>query len=108
MLLSEHAGTHIDSPYHFDPDGAAIEAMPLDGLLARARMLDLTAKRPLEGIGPDDLDAALPPLAAGGGAPRAGAPPPGPGGPRPGGAGGADRSRHARPQLPSAGGDPPA
>ena len=59
MLLSEHAGTHIDSPYHFDPDGAAIEAMPLDGLLARARMLDLTAKRPLEGIGPDDLDAAL-------------------------------------------------
>jgi arylformamidase len=59
MLLSEHAGTHIDSPYHFDPDGAAIEAMPLDGLLARARMLDLTAKRPLEGIGPEDLDAAL-------------------------------------------------
>ena len=33
--------------------------MPLDGLLARARMLDLTAKRPLEGIGPEDLDAAL-------------------------------------------------
>jgi arylformamidase len=59
MLLSEHAGTHIDSPYHFDPDGAAIEAMPLEGLLARARMLDLTAKRPLEGIGPDDLEAAL-------------------------------------------------
>ena len=61
MLLSEHAGTHIDSPYHFDPDGAAIEAMPLDGLLARARMLDLTAKRPLEGIGPDDLDLGPPP-----------------------------------------------
>ena len=59
MLLSEHAGTHIDAPYHFDPDGAAIEAMPLDALFARARMLDLTAKRPLEGIGPEDLDAAL-------------------------------------------------
>jgi kynurenine formamidase len=59
MLLSEHAGTHIDSPYHFDPDGVAIEAMTLDGLFARARMLDLTTKRPLEGIGPDDLDAAL-------------------------------------------------
>jgi arylformamidase len=59
MLLSEHAGTHIDSPYHFDPDGVAIEAMTLDALFARARMLDLTAKRPLEGIGPDDLDAAL-------------------------------------------------
>jgi arylformamidase len=59
MLLSEHAGTHIDAPYHFDPDGAAIEAMSLDRLFARARMLDLTAKRPLEGIGPEDLAAAL-------------------------------------------------
>jgi len=59
MLLSEHAGTHIDSPYHFDPDGAAIEAMPLESLFARARLLDLTAKQPLEGIGPGDLDAAL-------------------------------------------------
>jgi kynurenine formamidase len=58
MLLSEHAGTHLDAPYHFDPDGAAIEAMPLDGLFARARLLDLTAKKPLEGIGPGDLDAA--------------------------------------------------
>jgi arylformamidase len=59
MLLSEHAGTHIDSPYHFDPEGAAIEAMPLDGLFLRMRMLDLTAKRPKDGIGPADLDAAL-------------------------------------------------
>ena len=59
MLLSEHAGTHIDSPYHFDPDGVAIEGMPLDTLFARARMLDLRGKQPLEGIGPEDLDAAM-------------------------------------------------
>ena len=52
MLLSEHAGTHIDAPYHFDPDGAAIEAMPLDALFARARMLDLTAKRTARGHRP--------------------------------------------------------
>jgi kynurenine formamidase len=59
MLLSEHAGTHLDAPYHFDPNGAAIEAMPLDGLFARARVLDLRAMRPLDGIGPGELDAAV-------------------------------------------------
>ena len=26
MLLSEHAGTHLDAPYHFDERGPAIEA----------------------------------------------------------------------------------
>src|SRR5262249_52321436 len=58
MLLSEHAGTHIDSPYHFDEDGPAIEAMPLERLFARARVLDLTRKEPLQGIGPEDLAEA--------------------------------------------------
>ena len=59
MLLSEHAGTHIDSPYHFDPSGPAIEQMALDGLVVPARVLDLTHKGPLEGIGPDDFETAL-------------------------------------------------
>jgi kynurenine formamidase len=59
MLLSEHAGTHIDSPYHFDPEGVAIEGMALDAMFARARLLDLRVKQPLQGIGPGDLDAAL-------------------------------------------------
>jgi kynurenine formamidase len=65
MLLSEHAGTHLDAPYHFDEAGAAIEQIPVDRLLLRARVLDLTHKRALEGIGPADLEAA----AARGGAP---------------------------------------
>jgi arylformamidase len=58
MLLSEHAGTHLDSPYHFDEAGAAIEQIPVERLLLRARILDLTHKQPLEGIGPADLEAA--------------------------------------------------
>lgn len=58
LFLSEHAGTHIDSPFHFDPDGPALEAMDLNGLLARARIFDLTHKRALEGIGAEDLEAA--------------------------------------------------
>lgn len=55
MLLSEHAGTHLDSPYHFDEDGLAIEQLPLPRLFARARVFDMTRKKPLEGIGPEDL-----------------------------------------------------
>lgn len=58
MLLSEHAGTHLDSPYHFDEQGLAIEQIPLSQLFARARVFDLTHKRPLEGIGPQDLETA--------------------------------------------------
>ena len=58
MLLSEHAGTHLDAPYHFDEAGLAVEQLPLSRLFARARVLDLTAKQPLEGIGPRDLEEA--------------------------------------------------
>jgi kynurenine formamidase len=58
MFLSEHAGTHLDSPYHFDEQGLAIEQLPLRQLFARVRVFDLTHKKPLEGIGAADLDAA--------------------------------------------------
>ena len=59
MLLQEHAGTHLDAPYHFDEHGPAIHALPLERLYARARVLDFTHKKPLEGIGPEDFDAAM-------------------------------------------------
>jgi len=30
LTLSPHVGTHADAPYHYDDQGATIEAMPLD------------------------------------------------------------------------------
>ena len=57
--LSEHAGTHFDVPYHFDPAGGAIEDFALSDLVVPARLLDLTHKQPLEAIGADDLEKAL-------------------------------------------------
>lgn len=59
MMLNEHAGTHFDPPYHFDEHGPAIDALPLPGLVFRAVALDMTHKRPLEGISAADLQAAL-------------------------------------------------
>jgi kynurenine formamidase len=58
MLLSEHAGTHLDAPYHFDPQGRPIERLTLPQLCLRARVFDMTGKQPLEGIGPADFETA--------------------------------------------------
>ena len=55
MLLAEHAGSHIDAPFHFDPQGLTIDQLPLSRLWARARVFDMTYKKPLEGIGPRDF-----------------------------------------------------
>lgn len=55
MFLAEHAGTHIDAPYHHDPQGATIDQLPLSQLWARARVFDMTHKKALEGIGSQDL-----------------------------------------------------
>ena len=59
LFLSEHAGTHLDAPYHFDHRGRTLDQIPLTELLVRARVLDLTHKKPLEPIDPADLDKAL-------------------------------------------------
>jgi kynurenine formamidase len=58
MFLSEHAGTHLDAPYHFDEHGLAIDEIPLDQLLAPARVIDMSHKQPLESIAPSDLEKA--------------------------------------------------
>ena len=59
MMLSEHAGTHFDPPYHFDEHGPAIEALPLNGLVYPTVQFDMTHKAPLEGISAADLQAVL-------------------------------------------------
>ncbi len=41
ITCSTHAGTHADAPLHYDPDGAAIDAVDLEPYLGPARVLDL-------------------------------------------------------------------
>jgi arylformamidase len=38
---SVHAGTHVDAPFHFVPDGLTIEALPLDLFIGPARVCEL-------------------------------------------------------------------
>ena len=37
-----HLGTHVDAPYHFIPNGATVESLPLDALVGEAYVLDFT------------------------------------------------------------------
>ena len=41
LTLATHIGTHVDAPFHFDPDGTTVEDMSLDRYMGPALLLDL-------------------------------------------------------------------
>ncbi len=41
---SEHGGTHLDAPIHFAENGRAVDAIPLDSLVAPGAVIDISAK----------------------------------------------------------------
>jgi arylformamidase len=59
VQMTVHVGTHIDSPHHFFRDKPSIEKLPLEPMIGKAVVLDLTfkgiARTP---ILPEDLDRA--------------------------------------------------
>ena len=55
LVMGTHTGTHVDAPWHFIDDGMSIEALPLDLLIGRARVIEITGRG---GITADDLAAA--------------------------------------------------
>ncbi|HXG55718.1 MAG TPA: cyclase family protein [Vicinamibacterales bacterium] len=55
LVLGTHTGTHVDAPKHFFDDGAGVEALRLDLLIGRARVVEITRRG---GIGPEELAAA--------------------------------------------------
>lgn len=50
--LSAHAGTHVDAPRHFFDGAAGAEALPLELLIGRTRVVEIRSRT---GIGPDEL-----------------------------------------------------
>ncbi len=36
-----HVATHVDAPYHFDPDGITVDELPLEKVMGKAVRLDL-------------------------------------------------------------------
>ena len=55
LVMGTHTGTHVDAPRHFFDDGSAVDAMPLDLLLGRARVVEITRRG---GIGAAELAEA--------------------------------------------------
>lgn len=45
VSMSVHAGTHLDAPFHFVPDGATIDALPLDTFMGPALVHAVEADR---------------------------------------------------------------
>ena len=45
VSLSAHTGTHVDAPFHFLPDGATLESVPLEIMIGRAYVLHLPGAR---------------------------------------------------------------
>ncbi len=43
--MSVHSGTHVDAPFHFVPDGAAIDQLPLERFIGPARVHAVDAHR---------------------------------------------------------------
>jgi arylformamidase len=45
LTMSVHSGTHVDAPFHFLPDGAGIDALPLQRFIGPALVHAVTADR---------------------------------------------------------------
>jgi arylformamidase len=52
LHMSAHSGTHVDAPRHFYDEGTGTEALPLEMLIGKARVIEL---RPRGGITAEDL-----------------------------------------------------
>jgi arylformamidase len=45
LHLSAHTGTHVDAPRHFFDEGPGTDALPLELLCGRARVVELTTRK---------------------------------------------------------------
>src|SRR5207237_8673854 len=64
LKVATHAGTHVDAPWHFVPNGRTIDQIPLDDLCGSAVVvpIDRQAREPIAAA---DLAASPEPIRAG-------------------------------------------
>ena len=59
LMMCDHAGTHIDSPLHFNPQGTGIDQMPVENMVGNAVVLDFSARQSGDIVTPEDIEVAL-------------------------------------------------
>ncbi len=57
--LSEHCGTHVDAPLHFNPVGSPVDQIPLENLFGDAILLNFAHKRAGEDVTPEEVETAI-------------------------------------------------
>ncbi len=58
--MNEHTGTHIDAPLHFSADGASVDEIPVENLIAPLCVIDIAARAAGDAdtlVTPDDIKA---------------------------------------------------
>jgi arylformamidase len=56
IALGSHSGTHVDAPAHFLPGGAGVDALPLEILIGKARVVKLPVSERIERSDLEELD----------------------------------------------------
>ncbi|RQD68088.1 MAG: cyclase family protein [Tindallia sp. MSAO_Bac2] len=56
LCLGSHSGTHIDAPWHFSSQGAAIDEIPLDRFIGMGTIIRVKDKKAGESINREDID----------------------------------------------------
>ena len=54
--INTHTGTHIDVPYHFLPEGATLDRVPVETWVGEGIVVDVSYKKDKEPVTPDDLE----------------------------------------------------
>jgi len=60
LTINEHTGTHIDAPLHFSADGASVDEIPVNNLVAPLCVIDIAARAADNAdaqVTPDDIKA---------------------------------------------------
>lgn len=60
LTIMEHSGTHIDAPFHFSADGASVDELPVEQLMAPLCVVDIrekAAQDPNATVEPEDIEA---------------------------------------------------
>ena len=48
ITMGVHSGTHVDAPYHFIEDGATVEALPLEIMMGKVRVVQVADVQSLD------------------------------------------------------------
>jgi len=59
LIVSDHAGTHVDAPIHFVKGGADVSELPLERFIGEGLLLDVSSRPPETPVSPAHIEEAL-------------------------------------------------